>query len=245
MPRTDWSEQVNMFAGYLVFGPIYLGTAQHEAAWRDQANSLVALESGFGDYSEPWQASATPIMPTVVIPLRAKTLDEPIRVPKTTEINTIPTIDYVNWSDGTSSTIFYGAADPLQTTLAGTMWTPTHTVTDQYGVRYDQVIPTATPVQDYAIPPVVIPFNGQHRHPDFPMVLPDLTGCTYGDLIWMYLEGRFVRTSPSAYQRVDPMQYIDPFGNVYPNPVISQFTCTRVPGNISYETISLQMWLET
>ena len=229
--RTNWTSQEPSYVGYLVFPTIYSG----------------------GAFS-----GATPVMPQVVIPLRIDSLDEPIRQPKSTEISTIPTIDYVNQADGSIDVMIYGATDPLQTNISGTFQTPTTTVTDQLhpspvnygshqliGSTYQQVRPTATPVYDYANPPVVIPFDGVSRHPDFPLVMPDLTGYSYGDLVWLYLEGNFGRRSLYSYQRTDPLTYIDPFGRVYDNPVIAQYTCTHVPGALSEEQITLQMWLET
>lgn len=70
--------------------------------------------------------------------------------------------------------------------------------------------------------------------------LPELTlneiRYTYADLIAMYVEGRAAQT-PTGYGRVDPLSFRDPYGRVYDNPRILDFSASyveSVPGRNNF-----------
>jgi hypothetical protein len=253
--RTDWIQQIGpLTQGYLVFPPVFIGAELHQAAYRDQGIS------GAPTFFSSPSMHPVLIMPQLVVPLWIKTVDEPIRQPKTTEVSTIPTIDYTSWSDGTSAAIFFGAPDPLAVNIDGFIQTPVvnapvnpaHPLEifnmPQPSTVYFSTLTagTVTTPPTYQLNTVVYPFDGVTTNPNYTSyTMPNMTSYSYSDMIWMYLEGKFARTGPSAFQRIDPMLYVDPFGNVYQNPIISQFTSTHVPGNIGSEQITLQLWLET
>lgn len=163
--------------------------------------------------------------PQVTIPLYIRESDIPIRQPKITEISTVPIMDEFGYSDGTTQAIFYGAADPLQTSISGYIITPCSPVTDaNTGLKYVIMDPTDS---GYA--------SG---------VSLGLQGMSYGDLIWAYLEGKINPIGPAAYRRVDPTSYTDPFGNTYNNVVIISFDCTQQIA-INQQNFSMTIGLET
>lgn len=160
----------------------------------------------------------------VTIPLYIKTTDVPVRTPKLTEINTIPNYDEVGVSDWSAQALFYGGQSLLTTTISGFLITPTTTVTDPNTFQtYQQLYPTS---------------DGTTTGTSLGLV-----GYSYGDIIWAYLQGKLNQPSPSKFARVDPTLFIDPYGNVYNNPIIGEFDCEYAI-SIAMQNFNMKLYLE-
>lgn len=165
---------------------------------------------------------ATGSFPQVItIPLFIQQIDIPIRKPKLTEVNTIPTHDENSFSDWSTQALFYGGQSLLISTMSGYLITPVVLIADGIsGQKYAQLAPT----------------TGLSTDP--------LLGYSYGDIVWAYLEGKLNQPNPNVFVRTDPSSYTDPFGNVYTNPVIQQFTCEHAPTVTDQQKFTMTIYLE-
>ena len=156
------------------------------------------------------------------IPLWLSAADFPIRKPKITEINTVPTPDEWGVSDWSTHTMFYGAAGALTTNISGYFLTPT---TPVVSLDTNQLSSQLNPT-----PP------GDNSNTFF--------GYSYADVIWAYLQGKLNQPSVYNFVRTDPTQYIDPYGNVYRGPVIQQFTADYTVGITTKQPFTMTLYLE-
>ena len=108
---------------------------------------------------------------------------------------------------------FFGNQEPLQTSLSGFIITPTSNT-------------GFTPTTD-----------GTKTGTSL-----GLTSVCYPEIILAYMEGRMQRTAQGAFQRRDPAQFIDPYGNVFTSPYVisfeAQFTVTP-----KRQTFTMELWL--
>lgn len=65
----------------------------------------------------------------------------------------------------------------------------------------------------------------------------DDTPITYGELIALYTEGALQVQSTGIWKRVDPLWFRDPYGRIYENPKILDYTASfveQVPGRLNF-----------
>lgn len=158
---------------------------------------------------------------TITIPLFITTIDIPVRKPKLTEINTIPTHDENSFSDWSTSVVFYGGQGLLVSTFSGFFITP---ITQQ---------PDGITGKKYS---VFVPTTGNFS-------TDTLLGYTYGEIIWAYLEGKLNQPNTNVFVRTDPSTYRDPFGNSYSNPIIQQFESEQT-SSTEKQTFTMSLYLE-
>lgn len=160
-------------------------------------------------------AKSSVTYPQVTIPLFLREMPIPVRQPKITEVNTANSFSstYQKGFHG----LFYGTPEPLIVQVSGWLITPT-TGTPKIWT------PTSDGTQNFA--------NSL-----------GLTHVSYGELILAYIEGRMQRESTGAGHPKHPSIYVDPYGNVYANPVITSFEASFTP-ILKKQMFSMSIWLE-
>lgn len=154
--------------------------------------------------------------PQVSIPLFLKELPIPVRQPKIVEVNTANSFSgtYQKGFHG----LFYGTPEPLIVQVSGWLRTPTT-----------------------GSPKIWTPTSDGSQN--FGNALAGLSHVSYGELILAYIEGRMQREASGAGYPKHPSIYIDPYGNVYANPVITSFEAAFTP-ILKKQTFSMSIWLE-
>lgn len=162
--------------------------------------------------------SATASTTSIIIPLYLKEKTVPIRKPVSQQINTISGFDAADMETQVQAT-FFGAPEPLQTTISGWLITPTGT---SGAYRYWK--PTSTGDS-----------SGSNLGFD---------SMSYADIIMAYTEGRAMANDIyDPWRRIDPTHYIDPYGNMYLFPKILNFEAAYTPV-AKKQTFSMTLWLE-
>lgn len=193
--------------------------------WTSQSTASANLV-----YPSVTDAAKGTTYPSVTIPLFLGALPIAVRTPRINEVDTLI------YNDGGASigfqAGFYGTPDPLKLQVSGWFITPT------------------TPVFCNTFTPAGALTGGVFKVP-VPTIdgassstqLTNLTGTTYADLIYAYVEGRMSVDANKRGTRVDPTSFCDGYGNVYSSPKLLSMDCTFTPTS-KKQTFTMTLWIE-
>lgn len=162
--------------------------------------------------------AATAQHPSVTIPLFITEFQLPVRGQKFQDLSTRGS--QISGYQADSKAIFFGTQEPLQTSFSGFTHTP---MRPRSGLATPVFDPIAAVFPDQVLPQFATPIENPFTAVPATEPSLDIMHVTYPELILAYMEGRMHRTAQGAFERRDPSQFRDPYGNVYSNPIVMTF----------------------